>query len=135
MPTILISTFRELGIRGLTKEHGTIIGTMDSLTSYQQTFELIRNSFRPYFKRKKKLILCRVARWHIFKPTMPILGKFWMDLQWKMLVNFVVLWYILNQFGIFCSHLVYFVAIWYILRLFGIFCGHLVHFVAIWYIL
>jgi hypothetical protein len=42
-----------------------------------------------------------------------------------MLVYFMVLgyskaiWYILCQFGTFCSNLVYFVAIWYILWLFG----------------
>jgi hypothetical protein len=28
----------------------------------------------------------RVARWYIFKPKTPNLGKFWSALQWKMLV-------------------------------------------------
>jgi hypothetical protein len=27
-----------------------------------------------------------VARWHIFKPKNPILGTFWRDLDWKLLV-------------------------------------------------
>jgi hypothetical protein len=31
-----------------------------------------------------------------------------------MLVYFMVIWYILWSFGIFCGHLVYFMAIWYI---------------------
>jgi hypothetical protein len=44
------------------------------------------------------------------------------------LVYFVVIWYILWSFGIFCGHLVYFVVIWYILWSFGIFYCHLVHF-------
>jgi hypothetical protein len=35
---------------------------------------------------------------------------------------------ILRPFGQFSRHLVYFVVIWYILWSFGIFCGHLVHF-------
>jgi hypothetical protein len=47
---------------------------------------------------------------------------------------FVVIWYILWSFGIFCGHLVYFVVTWYILWSLGIFCGHLVYFVVIWYI-
>jgi hypothetical protein len=52
-----------------------------------------------------------------------------------MLVYFVVIWYILWSFGIFCGHLVYFVVICNILRSFGIFWGllgivygHLVYF-------
>jgi hypothetical protein len=28
----------------------------------------------------------RVARWHVIKPKKTSLGKFWRDLQWKMLV-------------------------------------------------
>jgi hypothetical protein len=31
----------------------------------------------------------RVARWHIFKPKNPNLGKFWRDLQWKMSIYFM----------------------------------------------
>jgi hypothetical protein len=37
------------------------------------------------------------------------------------MVYFVVFWYILWSFGIFCGHLVYFVVIWYILLSFGIY--------------
>jgi hypothetical protein len=47
------------------------------------------------------------------------------------LVYFVVIWYILWLFSIFCGFLVF----WYILWLFGIFCGYLICFVVIWYIL
>jgi hypothetical protein len=56
----------------------------------------------------------RVARWHIFKPKIQVLDKFWRVLQRKMLVYFCPI-------GIMCGHLVYFVAIGYILWLFGIF--------------
>jgi hypothetical protein len=38
----------------------------------------------------------------------PNLGKFWRVLQWKMLVYFMAIWYILWHFGIFCGHLAYF---------------------------
>jgi hypothetical protein len=41
-----------------------------------------------------------------------------------MLVYFTAIWYILQPFGIFYSHLVYFTAIWYILQPFGIFYSH-----------
>jgi hypothetical protein len=40
-----------------------------------------------------------------FQTKNPDLGKFWRVLEWKMLVYFTVIWYILK---------VYFVAIWYI---------------------
>jgi hypothetical protein len=74
-----------------------------------------------------------------FQTKNPNLGKFWSDLQFKMLVYvihshlvyFMTIWYILWPFGLFCGHLVYFVAIWYILWPFDIFCGHLIYFVAI----
>jgi hypothetical protein len=29
----------------------------------------------------------RVARWFIFRPKIPILGKFWRALEWKMLIH------------------------------------------------
>jgi hypothetical protein len=48
------------------------------------------------------------------------LGKFWRDLQWKILVYFTALWSILLPFGIFCGHFEYFMVIWNILWLFGI---------------
>jgi hypothetical protein len=40
-------------------------------------------------------------------------GTLWRALEWKMLVYFTALWYILWSFEIFYGHLVYFVAIWY----------------------
>jgi hypothetical protein len=66
---------------------------------------------------------CQMA---CFQTKNPNLGKFCRDLQWKMLIYFMAIWYILWLFGIFCGYVVYFVAIWYILWLFGIFCGYLV---------
>jgi hypothetical protein len=59
----------------------------------------------------------------------PKMGKFWRDLQRKMLVYFMAIWYILWPFGIYCyGHLVYFVAIWYTSWLFGIFsCFGMLH--------
>jgi hypothetical protein len=59
----------------------------------------------------------RVARWYIFKTKIPILGKFLMVLQWKMLVYYMAIWSNLRSFGIFYiwpfstyifGHLVYF---------------------------
>jgi hypothetical protein len=55
----------------------------------------------------------RVARWHFFKPKNPNLGKFWRVLQWKILVYFMAIWYILWPFGIFMF-------IWYQFSRFGI---------------
>jgi hypothetical protein len=73
------------------------------------------------------------------------LGKFWRELQSKMLLYFMDSWSTLRSFGLFCGNLVYFVAIccffvanccffvaiWCILRQFGVFCGDLEYFVAI----
>jgi hypothetical protein len=61
---------------------------------------------------KVSMVPHRVARWYIFKPKPPNLGKFWSALQWKILVNFTALWSvflpflipILWPFGIFCGH-------------------------------
>jgi hypothetical protein len=47
-----------------------------------------------------------------FQTKNPNLGKFWTALEWKMLVYFTAIWYILWSFGIFHGHLVYFMAIW-----------------------
>jgi hypothetical protein len=47
-----------------------------------------------------------------FRPKISDLGKFWRALQWKVLVQI---------------HLVYFMAIWSILWPFGIFYDYLVH--------
>jgi hypothetical protein len=65
--------------------------------------------------------LVRVARWFVFKPKNPNLGKFWRVLQWKILVYFVTNRSILRPLEIFYGHLVYFVVIWYIFPRFGIF--------------
>jgi hypothetical protein len=58
----------------------------------------------------------RVARWHIFKPKIPICVNFggWNGRCFVYLVYFVSIWYILCPFGIFCVHLVYFEVICYI---------------------
>jgi hypothetical protein len=51
----------------------------------------------------------KVARWYIFKPKNPNLGKLWRE----MLVYILDILSILRSFGIFNSHLVYVVVIWY----------------------
>jgi hypothetical protein len=50
----------------------------------------------------------------------PIFGKFWRILQWKNLVYFMTIWFILLLLEIFYGHLVYLVVIWYIFHRFGI---------------
>jgi hypothetical protein len=52
-----------------------------------------------------------------FQTKNPNLGKFWRDLQWKMLVGILVG----RPFGLVYGHCIYFMAIWYSLWLFGIF--------------
>jgi hypothetical protein len=70
-----------------------------------------------------RFLMCtRVARWFIFKPKIPISGKFWMVLKWKVLVYFMALRFVLRPFGIFFDHLVYFGFVWYIFSRFGILC-------------
>jgi hypothetical protein len=48
------------------------------------------------------------------------LGKFWRDLDWKMLIYLMSIQNILQTFRIFYDHLVHFVFIWYIFSGFGI---------------
>jgi hypothetical protein len=55
-----------------------------------------------------------------FQTKSPNLGKFWRELQLKMLVYFMDIWSILRPFGIFHSHLVKFVLILYTFPRFGI---------------
>jgi hypothetical protein len=56
----------------------------------------------------------RVARWHIFKPKIPIwVFRYQRDLQWLTLIYFIAVWSILRPFGICCGHLVYSLVIWY----------------------
>jgi hypothetical protein len=71
----------------------------------------------------------RVARWHIFKPKIPIWVNFGgSNIQLKMLEYFVAIWSILWPFGLF-------VAIWSILWPFGIFYSYLVYvFFQFWYV-
>jgi hypothetical protein len=61
----------------------------------------------------------RVARWHIFKPKIPIWVNFGGPWVGKC-------WYILWPFGIFYGYLGYFMTIWYIFCSFGTFCPVLV---------
>jgi hypothetical protein len=50
-----------------------------------------------------------------FQTKIPNLGKFGMDLDWKMLIYFMLIWYILQILGYFITtYLVHFVFIWYI---------------------
>jgi hypothetical protein len=58
-----------------------------------------------------------VARWFVFKPKNPNLGKYLRTLGRLEIVDM----YILRPFGIFYAHLGYFKNIWYILCLFGSF--------------
>jgi hypothetical protein len=51
-----------------------------------------------------------------FQTKNPDLGKFWMALEWKMLVYFMTIWDILGPLGIIYCHLV-----WYSLWSFGTF--------------
>jgi hypothetical protein len=48
-----------------------------------------------------------------FQTKNPDLGKFKRTLDWKMLIYFMVIWNILETFGIFYDHLVHFLLIWY----------------------
>jgi hypothetical protein len=48
-----------------------------------------------------------------FQTKKPNLGKFWSDLQLKLLVYFMVIRSILWPLGILCGPLVYFMVIWY----------------------
>jgi hypothetical protein len=48
-----------------------------------------------------------------FQTKITILGKFWMGLNWKVLVYLMALWSVQWPFGIFYGHLVYFGSVWY----------------------
>jgi hypothetical protein len=48
-----------------------------------------------------------------FQTKNPNLGKFWRGLQWKILVYFMTVWFILRPLEIFYGHLVYFCPFWY----------------------
>jgi hypothetical protein len=59
-----------------------------------------------HFPPKKKSLFqqtiprTRVARWFVFKPKFPNLGKFWRAFEWQMLVYFITIWNILWPFGL-----------------------------------
>jgi hypothetical protein len=55
-----------------------------------------------------------------FQTKNPNLGKFWRVLQWKILVDVMIIWSILLPMETFYGHLVDFVVIWYIFPHFGI---------------
>jgi hypothetical protein len=61
-----------------------------------------------------------VDRWLLFKPKIPILGKFWRALYSKMLTYFMAIWNVSWTFGILYEHLAHFFV-------------HLVHFFRFWY--
>jgi hypothetical protein len=63
------------------------------------------------------------ARWFVFKPKHPNLGKVWRALELKMLIHFMVICIILKPFGIFYGHYVCNVVVfWYIFPRFGVLC-------------
>jgi hypothetical protein len=64
---------------------------------------------------------CRVARWFVFKPKIPIWVNFGgLYVDWKRLIYFMAICNILRTFGKFYDHLVNFLLIWYIYYGFGI---------------
>jgi hypothetical protein len=67
---------------------------------------------------------CRVARWFVLKPKIPIWVNFGEALDWKMLIYLMDIWNILQTFGIFYRHLEYFMTL-------RTFCDHLVHFMLV----
>jgi hypothetical protein len=73
-------------------------------------------------KTKKASLLTQGCQMAYFQTENPNLGKFWMVLQWKILVYmyYMAIWSILQLFDIFCGYLLYFVAICYIFPRFGI---------------
>jgi hypothetical protein len=54
-----------------------------------------------------------------FQTKNPNLGKFWRDLDWKMLIYFMAIWNILRAFEICYAHWIRFLLIWYIFSGFG----------------
>jgi hypothetical protein len=82
------------------------------------------------FKNKHEMVDCRhflliskelirVARWFIFKPRIPILGKFLRALDRKILIYFMAVWNTLRTFGISYDFLVHFLFIGYIFPVLG----------------
>jgi hypothetical protein len=75
------------------------------------------------FSVQFKCVRSRVARWHIFEPTIPIWVNFggpWNGKGWYILWPFGI--YLFGTFGIYFGHLVLCMAIWYSPPSFGILC-------------
>jgi hypothetical protein len=73
------------------------------------------------FGFRNKWATCQGCQMVYFQTQIPILGKFWIVLKWKVLVYyFMALWSVLRPFGI------------YILLSFGIFLVRLVYFFPFW---
>jgi hypothetical protein len=53
----------------------------------------------------------RFARWYIFKPKNPNLGKFRTVLELKILEDFIANCNISQPLGIFCGHLIHFMVV------------------------
>jgi hypothetical protein len=86
---------------------------------YESMYELLTSQFKVQHSMTHTPsfwpALSRVARWHIFKPKIPI----WVNFGGSCNVRYI---------SILLVHSVYFTDIWYILWPFGIFYGCLVYF-------
>jgi hypothetical protein len=95
------------------------INELDNYGKAEKDWQYLKcTEFHQYSRKEIKFVLkalgarvarCRVARWFILRPKNPNLGIFLSVLQWKMVVNFMVIWSILLPFriwpfGIFCGH-------------------------------
>jgi hypothetical protein len=67
-----------------------------------------------------KSLAVRVARWYIFKPKNPSLGKFWRVLEWKRMVYVLVIRNKLQPFGTYYGQLV---IKWKVFGIFSPFCA------------
>jgi hypothetical protein len=72
-----------------------------------------------------------VARWYMYFQTKnPDLGKFWMAMQWKMLVFLMAILSKLQLHGIFYGHLAHLGVIWYIFTVL-VFCTYRKHLLSL----
>jgi hypothetical protein len=105
----------------------------DSVKKLTQKISTRSKNWRKNFDSVKKLQHVVFLRCHSAQPEQgcqmvflflkqknPNLGKFLRALDWKRLIYFMAIKYILRTLGIFCHHLVHFVFIWYILSGLGI---------------
>jgi hypothetical protein len=107
--------------RAHTKRKNVEGGNQVIFLSYLKCVVLVTPIFSPPPRpsESKQQSASRVARWHIFKPKIPLWVNFGGPWVGKC-------WYILWPFGIFYGYLGYFMTIWYILCSFGTFCPVLV---------